>query len=174
MYCFAHFAMISLQVLSGSSDGDIKLWSVGEQCCVQTYKVHTEGVWTLLTNDSFTQVYSSGRDRRVWLTDLRHHESHALVCEESAPVLKVSVKAKLYNLEHIVTLVFAYFITHSSSSVAFCQFIYSRRSGQVCMCALVCRQLESHPDASSLWVATANSTINNWVCLLYFYLCNNV
>jgi WD repeat-containing protein 48 len=38
------------QCLSASSDGTIKLWSLGQQQCVQTYRVHTEGVWTLLVN----------------------------------------------------------------------------------------------------------------------------
>lgn len=36
------------QCLSGSSDGTIKLWSLGQQQCVQTLRVHTEGVWALL------------------------------------------------------------------------------------------------------------------------------
>lgn len=36
------------QCLSASSDGTIKLWSLGQQQCVQTYRVHTEGVWALL------------------------------------------------------------------------------------------------------------------------------
>jgi hypothetical protein len=40
-------------------------------------------------NESFTTVYSGGRDRRVWATDLRNVESRTLICEEQAPVLKV-------------------------------------------------------------------------------------
>jgi len=36
-----------LQCLSGSSDGSIKLWSLGQQRCIQTIKVHDEGVWSL-------------------------------------------------------------------------------------------------------------------------------
>jgi len=36
-----------LQCLSGSSDGTIKLWSLGQQRCIQTIKVHDEGVWSL-------------------------------------------------------------------------------------------------------------------------------
>lgn len=31
------------QVLSGSSDGTIKLWSIGQQRCIQTLHVHQEG-----------------------------------------------------------------------------------------------------------------------------------
>lgn len=40
-------------------------------------------------NDAFTVVYSGGRDRRVWATDLRNSNNHMLLCEERAPVLKV-------------------------------------------------------------------------------------
>lgn len=35
------------QCLSGSSDGTIKLWSIGQQKCIHTFRVHSEGVWTL-------------------------------------------------------------------------------------------------------------------------------
>jgi len=40
-------------------------------------------------NDSFNVVYSGGRDRRVWATDLRTASNHMLLCEERAPILKV-------------------------------------------------------------------------------------
>jgi len=43
-------------------------------------------------NDAFTVVYSGGRDRRVWATDLRNSSNHMLLCEERAPVLKVSLQ----------------------------------------------------------------------------------
>ena len=35
------------QCLSGSSDGTIRLWSLGQQRCLQTIRVHDEGVWAL-------------------------------------------------------------------------------------------------------------------------------
>ena len=35
------------QCLSGSSDGTIRLWSLGQQRCIQTIRVHDEGVWAL-------------------------------------------------------------------------------------------------------------------------------
>nr|CAD7599540.1 unnamed protein product [Timema genevievae] len=77
------------QCLSGSSDGTIKLWSLGQQRCVSTIRVHDEGVWALLTTESFSHVISGGRDRKIFMTDIRFPERRVLICEESAPVLKM-------------------------------------------------------------------------------------
>lgn len=79
-----------VQCLSGSSDGTIRLWSLGQQRCIATYRVHDEGVWALQANEAFTHVYSGGRDRKVYCTDLRNPDIRVLVCEEKAPVLRVS------------------------------------------------------------------------------------
>lgn len=83
------------QILSGSSDGTIKLWSVGQQRCIQTISVHTEGVWTLLVNDNFTHVISGSRDKKIYMTEIRNPYNSVLVCEEKAPVLNMC-----YNLDH--------------------------------------------------------------------------
>ncbi|KAL1438114.1 hypothetical protein MTO96_048205 [Rhipicephalus appendiculatus] len=79
------------QCLSGSSDGTIRLWSLGQQRCVATIRVHDEGVWALQVNESFTTVFSGGRDRKIFMTDLRNPDNRALVCEETAPVLKMTL-----------------------------------------------------------------------------------
>lgn len=78
------------QVLSASSDGTIRLWSLGQQRCITTLRVHEEGAWALQANESFNIVFSGGRDRKIFMTDLRS-ERHALVCEESAPILKMTL-----------------------------------------------------------------------------------
>ncbi|XP_023217723.1 WD repeat-containing protein 48 [Centruroides vittatus] len=77
------------QCLSGSSDGTIRLWSLGQQRCVATIRVHEEGVWALQANENFTTVFSGGRDRKIFMTDLRNSENRILICEETAPVLKM-------------------------------------------------------------------------------------
>lgn len=93
------------QCLSGSSDGTIRLWSLGQQRCIATYRVHDEGVWALQVNEAFTHVYSGGRDKKIYCTDLRNPDIRVLICEEKAPVLKVrkrlpltrSAEFSLYN-----------------------------------------------------------------------------
>ncbi|KTF79698.1 hypothetical protein cypCar_00041993 [Cyprinus carpio] len=79
------------QCLSGSSDGTIRLWSLGQQRCIATYRVHDEGVWALQVNEAFTHVYSGGRDRKIYCTDLRSPDIRVLICEEKAPVLKMEL-----------------------------------------------------------------------------------
>ncbi|XP_066992866.1 WD repeat-containing protein 48 isoform X4 [Anabrus simplex] len=77
------------QCLSGSSDGTIKLWSLSQQRCITTIRQHDEGVWALLATDTFSHVFSGGRDRKIYMTDLRNPERRILICEETAPVLKM-------------------------------------------------------------------------------------
>ncbi|XP_012943026.1 WD repeat-containing protein 48 [Aplysia californica] len=79
------------QCLSGSSDGTIRLWSLGQQRCVATFRVHDEGVWALQANEAFSVVFSGGRDRRVWATDIRVPDSSELICEEKNPILKLEL-----------------------------------------------------------------------------------
>lgn len=89
------FLFPSPQCLSGSSDGTIRLWSLGQQRCIATYRVHDEGVWALQVNEAFTHVYSGGRDKKIYCTDLRNPDIRVLICEEKAPVLKVRTQYML-------------------------------------------------------------------------------
>lgn len=85
------------QILSASSDCTVRLWSLGQQRCISTLRIHDEGVWCLQANESFTTVFSAGRDRKIFMTDLRS-ERHALVCEETAPVLKMVLQPESNSL----------------------------------------------------------------------------
>lgn len=76
-------------LLSASSDGTIRLWSIGQQRCVSIIRAHDEGVWTLQTNESFTTVYSGGKDCKIFMTDLRNTSDSMLVCEEKAPISRI-------------------------------------------------------------------------------------
>ena len=88
--CCYQFILAS-KCLSGGSDGTVRLWSLGQQRCITTYRIHGEGVWALCANDNFTGFYSSGRDKNVMWTDLSLDNSSTLLFVEDAPVLKVSI-----------------------------------------------------------------------------------
>ena len=76
------------QLLSGSSDGTVRLWSIIQQCCIETFRLHDEGVWTVAVDDSFSTFYSSGRDKQVCVTHLKTSASRQLFMEE-APVVRL-------------------------------------------------------------------------------------
>ena len=73
----------------------MRLWSLGQQRCITTYRIHGEGVWALCANENFTGFYSSGRDKNVMWTDLNMDDSSTLLFVEDAPVLNVSQLIKL-------------------------------------------------------------------------------
>lgn len=77
------------QCLSASSDCTIRLWSIGQQRCISTIRAHDEGVWTLQVNENFNQVFSGGRDKKLIWTDLRNPRNTAVICEETAPIVKI-------------------------------------------------------------------------------------
>lgn len=81
------------QCVSGSSDGTIKLWSLSQQRCVSTIRVHSEAVWALLATENFSHIISGGRDRLVIITELRNPDNFMIVCEETAPILKLCFTA---------------------------------------------------------------------------------
>lgn len=43
-------------------------------------------------------MLSAGRDRRVWITDLRNPDQRYLLCEASAPVLRLCLSP---DMEHV-------------------------------------------------------------------------
>ncbi|KAL6041724.1 Serine/threonine-protein kinase smu1 [Balamuthia mandrillaris] len=48
--------------LSGSSDGTVKLWDLGQQSCIQTFMMHDEAaVWSIAAHPSFAYFYSADR-----------------------------------------------------------------------------------------------------------------
>lgn len=78
------------QCLSAGSDGTIRLWSLGQQRCIATYPAHDKGVWTMAVDESFSKVYSGGRDCRVIATDLKSgNPSRTVILHENAPILKL-------------------------------------------------------------------------------------
>lgn len=83
--------ILFVQCLSGGSDGTVRLWSLGQQRCITTYRIHSEGVWALCADENFTGFYSGGRDKNVMWTDLSMDDSSTLLFVEDAPILNVSL-----------------------------------------------------------------------------------
>ncbi|TKR57587.1 hypothetical protein L596_030269 [Steinernema carpocapsae] len=79
------------QCMSASSDGTIRLWSIGQQRCIFSHQCHSEGVWALQVDSSFSYVYSGGRDRRVYRTALNDINNSKLMFVEDAPVQKLQL-----------------------------------------------------------------------------------
>ena len=61
---------IHTQCLSGSSDGTVRLWSLGQQRCVETFRMHEEGVWALAVDEEFNTFYSGGKEGKVFATEI--------------------------------------------------------------------------------------------------------
>lgn len=91
------FSKDGSSLLSASSDGTVRLWSISQQRCVSIIRVHDEGVWTLQANESFSTVYSGGKDCKIYMTDLKNTTNTSLICEESAPILKILLVNRSYN-----------------------------------------------------------------------------
>ena len=53
--------------------------------------MHTEGVWALRANDTFTTFYSGGKDCRIYQTEIRNPENSVLICEEHAAILRIEI-----------------------------------------------------------------------------------
>ena len=78
------------QCISGSSDGTIKCWDIGQQRCLMTYDFHEDAVWAITADAEFQVLYSGSRDGCIYRTDMRSAES-VLVCREAAPVLRLAL-----------------------------------------------------------------------------------
>ncbi|MFH4977842.1 hypothetical protein AB6A40_004551 [Gnathostoma spinigerum] len=79
------------QCISASSDGTIKLWSIGQQCCISSTKCHSEGVWALQVDSSFSYVYSGGRDKRVYRTAINDFKASQLMFIEDLPIQRLQL-----------------------------------------------------------------------------------
>ena len=69
LFCiFKMLCIFSPQCLSGSSDGTIRLWSLGMQRCIATYRVHDEGVWALQVTTILRFVLVCAYFEAIYLT----------------------------------------------------------------------------------------------------------
>lgn len=79
------------QCISASSDGAVKLWSIGQQCCISSLKCHSQSVWALQADNSFSYVYSGGRDKQVFRIAINDFKTAQLMFIEDAPVQRLQL-----------------------------------------------------------------------------------
>lgn len=87
-----------MQILSGSSDATLKLWSLAQQRCMSTLRgIHSEGIWTLAVNENFTVAFSAGRDSHIYATDLRTFKSYFIALEPD-PIIRVRTPTRSLSI----------------------------------------------------------------------------
>lgn len=150
------------QCLSGSSDGTIRLWSLGQQRCIATYRVHDEGVWALQVNEAFTHVYSGGRDKKIYCTDLRNPDIRVLICEEKAPVLKVRKQFQFQCKKRKHSKVLLLCLKKKNCSVT-PALLAQHSSLFSCFAQMELDRSADPPPA--IWVSTTKSSVNKWVSM---------
>lgn len=78
-------------MISGSSDGQVKVWDLSMHKCLHTYLMHEDSVWTLALHHAL--LYSAGRDRSLFRTNLTTHQS-TLIGVETAHVLSLAPQSR--------------------------------------------------------------------------------
>eukprot|EP01133_Synstelium_polycarpum_P017756 gene17756-21179_t len=79
----------SMHCVSASSDGSFRLWDMGTRRCIHAFDdVHSDSVWSVAANQTFSTLYSGGRDGLIYVTDLHSFRSR-LLSKETSPVLKL-------------------------------------------------------------------------------------
>ncbi len=94
-------------------------------------------------------MYSGGRDRKIYCTDLRNPDLRELICEEKAPILKVSLSCLVLN------------IAMKSSSHVSVQERCSYNGSDVFSVQMELDKSADPPQA--IWVSTTKSIVNKWV-----------
>ena len=49
------------QCVSASSDGTVRLWSIGEQRVIRVFQISEQGIWALAVDPGFRWVYAAGQ-----------------------------------------------------------------------------------------------------------------
>ena len=55
-------------------------------------------MWALQADEAFRTVFSAGRDRHVWMTNLQDPEDRTLLFTEKAPILRLLLQHETRSL----------------------------------------------------------------------------
>lgn len=82
------------QCVSASSDGTVRLWSIGEQRVIRVFQLSEHGIWALQTDEHFRWMYAGGRQADVTAISLIEPDINYCVGRESAPILSLCLDQK--------------------------------------------------------------------------------
>lgn len=64
-YAIEKFSNDGRQCVSASSDGTVRLWSIGEQRVIRVFQISEQGIWTLAVDPNFRWVYAAGKQADI-------------------------------------------------------------------------------------------------------------
>ncbi|CAM9717737.1 unnamed protein product, partial [Discosporangium mesarthrocarpum] len=80
------------RVVSGSSDGTLRVWDVRQQCCLGVYELAAGSVWAMHPSPHDSDIYySGGIGQQVFRTDFRTGCS-TLVCISEERILDMAIE----------------------------------------------------------------------------------
>ncbi|XP_012528857.1 WD repeat-containing protein 48 [Monomorium pharaonis] len=139
-------------VVSGSTEKILRVWD--PRFCTKLMKLrgHTDNIKALVLNRDGTQCLSASSDGTIKLWSLGQQR-----CVQTYRVHKEGVWALLAtdNFSHVIS-------GGRDKRVVITELSYAERYTVICEEKAPILKMAMTPDQSSIWVATSESTINNW------------
>ncbi|KYM99820.1 PREDICTED: WD repeat-containing protein 48 [Cyphomyrmex costatus] len=139
-------------IVSGSTEKVLRVWD--PRFCTKLMKLrgHTDNIKALVINRDGTQCLSASSDGTIKLWSLGQQR-----CVQTFRVHKEGVWALLAtdNFSHVIS-------GGRDKRVVMTELCYAERYKVICEEKAPILKMIMTPDQSSIWVATSDSTINNW------------